>query len=127
MKRYIRSSIYKEFDGWSQEDIDLWEQIDWKARNYEAYPVESDSFRGHIVLYGVFDNPVYIPCKFQKYIRSNPIYAPYYGPVDPYFALQDYIDDGYKIIDPMYDGRKHNGYQIHDRCETQELYDSLSN
>ena len=126
MKKYIRSSRYTEFNDWVQEDIDLWHQIDWKSRNYEEYPVEEDSFDGYLILYGIRSGGIKIPCRFQKYLRSNPIYAPYYGPVDEYSALQDYRKKGYQIVGPMYDGRSHGKYHVHDRFETQELYDALS-
>ena len=127
MKKYIKSSRYTEFDGWAQEDIDLWNQIDWKARNYEEYPVPSDSFVDSIVLYGINRGGIRIPATFQKYLRANPIYSPYYGPVDSRSALKEYRDQGYRIVGPMYDGRRHDGkYDIHDRFETQELYDALS-
>lgn len=126
MKRYIRSSRYTEFNDWAQEDIDLWHQIDWRSRNYEEYPVKDDSFKSYLILYGIGTNAIYVPCMFQKYLRSNPIYPPYYGPVDADSVLQDYRKKGYQIVGPMYDGRSHGKYHVHDRFETQELYDALS-
>lgn len=113
-------------DEWSEEDIELWKSIDWKARNYEEYPVEDefDSFiSGDVTIYGIDDHGIDIPCTFQKVIRANPIYPPYYRvlPEDLDAIKEDYPD--YALVGPSYDGNKYNGYQVHDRVDTQELYD----
>ena len=121
----IWGSHYTDYDpkeGWTEEDIELHKSIDWTGRNYEKYPVEEDSFMHNAVLYGVHGGPIRKEVKFIKYIRSNPIYPPYYGPVDrkPF----DGVTVGY--VGPMYDGHKHKTYDVHDRFETQETYDMLS-
>lgn len=125
MKRYIKSNYgdYQDYDpkdGWTEEDIELHKSIDWKARNWMEYPVEGDSFVGEVVLYG-YDDPVYEDVEFIKYIRPNPIYPPYYAPVDKR-PFKDY--SGY--VGPMYDGNHHGTYDIHDRFESQAVYDMLS-
>ena len=97
------------------EDLELWKSIDWKARNYEDYPVLDDNFVGKIYLYGNGNKTENV--EFCKYIRSNPIYPPVYYPVDR--RIRGYVG-------PMYDGHKYNGYDIHDRYETQSVYDMLS-
>ena len=124
MKRYIRSSWEPKFDGeWSAEDKELWNQIDWKARNYEEYEVSDDTIKSDIVIYGL-GRPEHISTTFVKCIRPNPIYPPYYHPLDKHIAKKEFPNA--RIIGPMYDGNKHDGYDIHDRYETQTLYDQLS-
>lgn len=129
MKRYIRCNAedwfkkdwYKPEDGWTPEDIELHKSIDWKARNYEDYMVEDDSFNGVAILYGIGSEPVLKHTKFYKFIRSNGIFPPYYAP-----AERKPFDEKYRpYVGPMYDGRKHKSYDIHDRYETQSLYDAL--
>jgi rubrerythrin len=103
--------------GWTEEDIALHKSIDWKARNYKDYEVAEDSFKGKVYAYGkdIDDKKLYT---FHKFIRSNSIFPPYYAAVD--FNDND-------LLGPMYDGRTHKTYDIHDRYETQEMYDMLSN
>ena len=126
MKRYIKSSYSwePEFKGkWSDEEIKLWKSIDWKARNYRDYIVEDDTFEGEVVVYGLGE-PYYIPTTFVKHIWANPIYSPCYDPVDEDIASKEFPDE--VIVGPMGDGNNHNGYLVHDRYETQKLYNMLS-
>lgn len=119
MKRVIKASYYPRYspDEWDESDIELHNSIDWKSRNYNDYPVKSDSFNAKVVKYGGNDSPEYKTVKFVKFLRSNPIYPPYYAPeVAPF-------DD---VVGPMYDGNYHGKYMIHDRYDTQEVYDMLS-
>lgn len=88
--------------------------------------VDSDKFEGDLILYGLDSRTVKIPCTFVKHIRPNPIYPPYYAPEDADAVLNKYRKMGYKIVGPMYDGRSRYSYDIHDRYETEELYDALS-
>ena len=103
--------------GWTEEDIALHKSIDWKERNYRDYEVAEDSFKGKVYAYGkdIDDKKLYT---FHKFIRSNSIFPPYYKAVD--------FKDG-SLVGPMYDGRTHKTYNVHDRYETQEIYDRLSN
>lgn len=109
---------YKEFDGWNQEDIDLWKSTDWAARNYQDLPVETDTFNGVAHAYGL-DNNKDTETTFIKYLRANPVFGPYYAPKE-----NPYMD--YSVLGPMYDGEDQGPYGIHNRYETQELYDRLS-
>lgn len=127
MKRYIKSAMwygktsngYDVADGWTEEDIKLHKSIDWRSRNWEDYPVPEDSFISKAVCYmddGRYENRV----KFVKYLRSNPIFPPYYRPeTNPFPELKG-------VVGPMYDGNKHDGYGVHDRYESQDMYDMLS-
>lgn len=122
-KSQLEESIwgdYKPYDkteGWTDEDIELHKSIDWAARDYKEYPVIDDSFNGKAVCYSTEDGTVYQDCKFIKYIRSNPIYPPYYAPEENPFP---------NAVGPMYDGNHYGNYDIHDRYESQEIYDALS-
>lgn len=125
-QNYVKASYTwePEFQGrWTEEEKELWKSIDWQARNYEDYIVEDDTFDGEVVVYGLGD-PVYLPTTFVKHIWANPIYAPCYDPVDEDFVRDEFPNDS--IVGPMSDGNKHNGYLVHDRYETQELYNILS-
>lgn len=105
-------------DGWAEEDINLHKSIDWKSRNYMDFPVTTDSFVGEAILYGEGKDKLK-NVKMIKYLVANPVYPPYYAPKENPF--KEYSN----VVGPMYDGRKHGPYQIHDRYETQELYDTI--
>ena len=117
--REAKYGPYAPQDGWTEEDIELHKSIDWPSRNYFDYPVESDSFEGQAILYSTefADGKKYVPATFIKYIRSNPLFPPYYAPKDM---------DKTGFVGPMYDGNNHGSYQIHDRYETEEIYRALS-
>lgn len=103
-------------DEWEPEDIELHKSIDWKARNYEDYPVEDDSFEGEVVAYRG-NGEEKAQAKFIKYLRANPIFTPYYAPVDRPFD---------NVLSSMFDGRMHGKYMVMDRFESQDVYDRLS-
>ena len=105
-------------DGWAEEDINLHKSIDWESRNYMDFPVTTDSFVGEAILYGEGKDKLK-NVKMIKYLVANPFYPPYYAPKENPF--KEYSN----VVGPMYDGRKHGSYQIHNRYETQELYDTL--
>lgn len=110
---------YDKTEGWTDEDIELHKSIDWAARDYKDYPVEDDmAFRGVVICYGAEPGKEKEIAKFIKYLRSNPIYPPYYAPETEPFD--------FPCVGPMYDGDRMAGYDIHNRYETQEIYDALS-
>lgn len=112
------------FEGyWSEKDIELWKSIDWKSRNYEEYPVEDDTIEGigyFYTLKGALNKPI----TYVKYIRPNPIFPPYYGPVYT-IELLEFMKENHFCY-PMYDGHKEGPYNIHDRFESSDLNDLLS-
>lgn len=115
-----------EFEGyWSDKDKEIWQQTDWKSRNYDELPVEDmqDPINGIGYFYtpkGSFTKPV----RFIKYIRANPIYPPYFGPIYDTELIEFMKQNNFCY--PMYDGRKEGPYDIHDRFETSEISDRLS-
>lgn len=114
------------FEGyWSDRDKELWKRIDWKARNYEDFPLDevSDSING---LGYFYSNGGFIikPVKFVKYLRANPIYQPYFGPIYNSELLEFMKTENFCY--PCYDGRKEGPYDIHDRFETSDIADRLS-
>lgn len=113
-----------EFKGyWTEYDKELWKNVNWEERNFEDYPIEGDTFRSNIYIYGLGD-VVTKEVEFQKYLRANPIYPPYYRPAYT-SEMIDFMADN-ELCYPMYDGRMEGGYKIHDRFETFELNDRLS-
>ena len=111
-----RYTDYSEEDGWTAEDIAKHKEINWKERDYRDYPIPEDSFTGEAIAHT--DNGTRrARVKFIKYIRSNAIFPPYYAPEKKPFT---------GVVGPMYDGNKHGSYDIHDRYESQDIYDALS-
>ena len=106
---------YDKNDGWTDADIELHKATDWKARNYAELPVPEDSFM-HTAVAHTDEGTKRKSCKFTKYIRANSIFPPYYKPETKPFE---------DVVGPMYDGEDHNGYGIHNRYESQEVYDAL--
>ena len=122
----VTASRSLEFgEGWNPEDKEIWESIDWKARNYEEYPVDGDMIFRDVYLY-TFDGTFSIRTHFQKFIRPNPIYPPYYRPVRDDALRKLLYPDYQDMVGPMYDGHDYNGTMVMDRYETQEMYDALS-
>lgn len=111
---------FKTEDGWTEEDIARWKEIDWEPllkQHIGEVAVPEDNFIGKAVLYGDGYKPQYKQVKFVKKLHSNPIYPPNYEPEENPFP--DHCG-------PMYDGTKHNGLTVHDRYETWANYDMLS-
>ena len=113
-----------EFKGyWSDRDKDIWQKTDWRSRDYNELPVEEETFEGIGYFYGVNGNETR-KMTFIKYIRPNPIYPPYYGPV--YTSdLLEFMKKGHYCY-PMYDGNDEGHYEIHDRFEDSNTADILS-
>lgn len=116
-EKYVNGKWEPEFGPeWKEEDIALWKSIDWKARNYERYVDETDTFEGEVVAYSADEDPKYATVTFAKELSANPIYSPAYKPTSNPFE---------GTVGFMYDGTKHNGYMVMDRTETQEVYDMM--
>lgn len=110
-------------DHWSNIERKIWKETDWKTRNYVELPIEDDTFEADAYFYGI-DTKETKRITFVKYIRSNPIFPPYYGPI--YTAeLLEFMKNG-SYCYPSYDGRTEGQYDIHDRFDTDELTDMLS-
>lgn len=111
-----RYTDYNKEDGWTDEDIAKHKEIDWRERNYHDYPIPEDSFTGEAIAHT--DNGTKrARVKFIKYLRSNPIFPPYYAPENNPFT---------DVVGPMYNGHKHGSYGIHDMYESQDIYDTQS-
>ena len=111
---------FKTEDGWTEEDIAKWKEIDWEPllkQHIGEVAVPEDTFIGKAVLYGDGYKPQYKQVKFVKKLHSNPIYPPNYEPEENPFP---------EHCGPMYDGTKRNGLMVHDRYETWANYDMLS-
>ena len=114
---------YSETDLTKYEEIENIEDIEFnKKSNFSAketiLPINQVLFyftEKEFKTSDIDDKKLYT---FHKFLRSNPIFPPYYAAVD--FEDSD-------LVGPMYDGRTHKTYGVHDRYETQEMYDRLSN
>lgn len=121
MKRYIKCE--NNMSDWEPQDIELYNSIDWKARNYEEYMVPEPEFKMYASLYTVDDGQHMIYVPFYKFIRPNgDVYPPYYAPKSNPFDYPKFQGEG-GVVGPMFDGVYHHNYQVHDRYETYELYD----
>lgn len=114
-----RYDSYDMRDGWTPEDIQKHKSIDWKERNYEEYEDTSDQFKSEVVFYSFDRNPERKTVLMSKYFRPNPIYPPYYKAASGNKPFE-------YGVGPMFDGHMHGNYGIHDRYESQEVYDMLS-
>ena len=107
---------YDPADGWTPELIDLHKSIDWAARNYEEYEVPGTEVVRPAHLYGGGGEKIErIPYVLK--VRPNNIFPPYYGSKE----FQPF--EGY--TSGMADGRKYDGFDIHDRFETWQMYDMM--
>lgn len=108
---------YDPADGWTPELIDLHKSIDWAARNYEEYEVPGTEVVRPAHLYGMGSEKIErIPYVLK--VCSNNIFPPYYGSKE----FQPF--EGY--TSGMADGRKYDGFDIHDRFETWQMYNMMS-
>lgn len=108
-----------EFDpnDWEEEDIKFWNHIDWQKNGYSDFARTDDTITAKVTKYSMHNDPETKEVTMCKYFRANPIYPPYYAAVEKPFD---------KCVGPMYDGHKAGKVDIHDRYETQEVYDLLS-
>lgn len=114
-----------EFKGyWTEKDKEIWQSINWSERDYKEFPVEDEEMPElEAVFYGIGTKETK-KVTFVKYIRPNPIFPPYYGPVYNAELLEFMKEGGYCY--PCYDGRTWGHYDIHDRFDTGELAERLS-
>jgi hypothetical protein len=114
-----------EFEGyWSDKDKEIWMKTDWGARNFEELAVEDEEPINRTGYFYTMEGCVKRPIKFIKYIRPNPIFGPYYGPVYD-SELLEFMKNG-SYCYPCYDGRMEGPYKLMDRFENNELADRLS-
>lgn len=108
-----------EFDpnDWEEEDIKFWNHIDWHKNGYSDFARTDDTITAKVTKYSMHNDPETKKVTMCKYFRANPIYPPYYAAVEKPFD---------NCVGPMYDGHKAGKVDIHDRYETQEVYDLLS-
>lgn len=107
-----------EYKGyWSDKDKEIWVSTDWKARDYNDLPIEEDTFEDVGHFYGPSGEQEK-RITFIKYIRANPIYPPFYGPVYTSELLEFMKQGGYCY--PMYDGKTVGSYDVHDRFDSDE-------
>lgn len=113
-------SIYTEDDydssEWEPEEIELHQSIDWAARNYDEYDTEK-KITSTVYYYDMDSKDQKDDVEMHLFIRSNPIFPPYYKAVSNPFG---------KGLGPMADGDFEGKYSIHNRYESTALYNILS-
>ena len=113
---------FEQYDmrqGWTPEDIEKHKNIDWKELNYSDYEDTSDQFEYEVVLYDFNNRPERKTVLMSKYYRANSIFPPFYAPANNEKPFEN-------AVGPMFDGDTRGNYDIHNRYETQEVYDRLS-
>lgn len=113
---------FEQYDmrqGWTPEDIEKHKAIDWKELNYSDYEDTSDQFEYEVVLYDFNNRPERKTVLMSKYYRANSIFPPFYAPANNEKPFEN-------AVGPMFDGDTRGNYDIHNRYETQEVYDRLS-
>lgn len=112
--------IERDFEGyWSERDKALWKSIDWKARNYEEFPVEDEAIFEETGYFYSKQGKITKKIKFIKYIRPNQLFDPYYGPI--YDAeLLAFMKQGHYCY-PCFDGRKVGPYKVMDRFDAEDI------
>lgn len=113
---------FEQYDmrqGWTPEDIEKHKNIDWKELNYSDYEDTSDQFEYEVVLYDFHNKPDKKTVLMSKYYRANSIFPPFYAPANNEKPFKN-------AVGPMFDGDTRGNYDIHNRYETQEVYDRLS-
>lgn len=113
---------FEQYDmrqGWTPEDIEKHKTIDWKELNYSDYEDTSDQFEYEVVLYDFNNRPERKTVLMSKYYRANSIFPPFYAPANNEKPFEN-------AVGPMFDGDTRGNYDIHNRYETQEVYDRLS-
>lgn len=113
---------FEQYDmrqGWTPEDIEKHKNIDWKELNYSDYEDTSDQFEYEVVLYDFHNKPEKKTVLMSKYYRANSIFPPFYAPANNEKPFKN-------AVGPMFDGDTRGNYDIHNRYETQEVYDRLS-
>ena len=113
---------FEQYDmrqGWTPEDIEKHKNIDWKELNYSDYEDTSDQFEYEVVLYDFNNRPERKTVLMSKYYRANSIFPPFYAPANNEKPFEN-------AVGPMFDGDTRGNYDIHNRYETQEVYDKLS-
>ena len=118
-QKFISEEKLIEFDpnNWEEEDIKFWNHIDWHKNGYSDFARTDDTITAKVTKYSMHNDPETKEVTMCKYFRANPIYPPYYAAVEKPFD---------NCVGPMYDGHKAGKVAIHDRYETQEVYDLLS-
>jgi len=113
MKFQLSENLSTEmYNGWAQEDIDLFESIDWDEcgdKDYDAGCAYLDS----AVLYEE-DEIERVETEFHKFFKNDPYSKPYYMPVEknPFGGERQFKG-------PVRKGNMHKDYEVYN------LYDAF--
>ena len=103
--KLVESNNKIKYDGWSQEDIELYESIDWDQLGDEDYDA-GFAYLDSAVLYK--ENDVdRIETEFHKFFKRDPYSKPYYMPIEtrPFETTSNYIG-------PVGQGKLHKDYEV---------------
>ncbi len=108
MKFKLNENINNKYEGWTQEDIELYEAIDWDEvgeTDYDAGFAYLDS----AILYDT-EGIIRVKTEFHKFFKKDPYSSPYYMPIEPrpFETNLDYSD-------PSWSGKIHKGCEVHDQ------------
>jgi len=102
----------EKYKGWAQEDIDLFESIDWDEQGDEDYDA-GFAYLDSAVLY---DTPevVRAETEFHKFFKNDPYSQPYYKPIE-----KNPFDNEMTLKGPLPKGNTHRDYEV------RNCYDSI--
>ena len=114
MKFKLNEELKEKYQGWAQEDIDLFEAIDWGScpdSDYDAGFAYLDS----AVLNDEETGPQRIETEFHKFFKNDPYSQPYYMPVEsrPFDSKKDYIG-------PIDTGASHKDYKVYNQYDLKK-------
>lgn len=100
----------EKYSGWAQEDIDLYEAIDWDAQGDSDYDAGC-AYLDSVVLFDS-DNIERANTEFHKFFKNDPYSKPYYKPIElkPFNTTKEYIG-------PIDKGDTHRDYPVYNQYD----------
>lgn len=96
------------YENWSQEDIELFEAIDWSQVENDEYDA-GFAYLDSVILYDD-DEIQRVQTEFHKFFAKDPIKQPYYMPIElhPFNVNKEYYG-------PINNGELHKNYKVYNR------------
>ena len=108
--RIVEELQTEKYNGWAQEDIDLFEAIDWELQGDNDYDAGC-AYLDSAVLFDP-DEIKRVNTEFHKFFKNDPYSKPYYKPVDTQL-----FDTNKKYIGPVSKGDLHRDYPVYNQYD----------
>lgn len=103
----------EKYEGWAQEDIDLFESVDWESQGEEDYDAGC-AYLDSAVLYKDNADIERVETEFHKFFKNDPYQLPYYKPIEKY----PFIELEYDYKGPFEKGEAYKDYPVHNLYNT---------